>query len=638
MAMDLFTRPKPSPEQAEFIENENRRLLGVAGPGTGKTFSMIERGNWLMDREGMEPGEVLYLTFTVKAADEIRERFADGNRQGVHAFTFHGFAYHLLRQYGERIHYGHGGLSWPFTVIDEVDQGELLAEIVDDYGWKKKLKPQELARYYDGGFREKDFPNLNGLDLGELETVLHEYERRKVDSNAVDFAGLLRLAHHVLSMDPDYNTLVADWFRAVFVDEFQDTDGLQYALVRRIIRPATWLTLVGDDDQSIYGWRDADPALMLGATVEVYGLPPGLHDAPGTISLAQWSTGAHPDVFDVKTLGVNRRSLRRIVDGAARFIRAATYQRMDKPFGSHRDGDGEVSVLAWGEGEERTHLPLLVNRHLAHGSVGVLTRTNAGAKALASYLRTGGLEVFVPGERSSTMESTDARAVLYFLRVLANRFDRWNLLRALWHMKGLRGITAELQTTVMGAQALLRAVRETQAPGSENREVLDLVAKLQDAEDGPQKLVDAVEFVRTVLGSWGETREAIRTWAGSWAGGGGNLASFLFYAAIYGENLEERESHEAGQVWVSTIHKAKGREFSAVVFSNFEDHTWPGKKDPDEDRRTAYVAMTRARDRLVFTWRRRGKVWGEWKDLRPSEWLGASFPDLLRVDPDTPVV
>ncbi len=618
--------PDPSPPQKAAIETLCQRVLIVAGPGSGKTFTLVGRGQHLFEeRVVSDSEEILYLTFQVKAAEEIRDRFGGD----IWAHTFHAFCFRLLMEYGERITSISNVLVPPFTVMDEIDQTVLMQECLDDLRWKN-MSAGKLVEWYNLGEPPLREPAMaSGMTHSDLRTVLFEYEQRKADSNAVDFRGLVSTLLRILVVDQDYLLYIRRRFNAIFVDEAQDTDPLQMVMVRLLVRPDTFLTVVGDTDQTLYSWRMAEPALLLGERVPVIGLPEEVKEL-NEVSLGGWGNLHDEDPWDVHHLGENWRSDQRIVEGAKRLI-VNNVDRHEIPLAATSELPGVVQGFEYDYEQEEDHfLRLVAHAKSFEGTLAILTRTNDVAGHFARLLREdGNFEHYLIGEESDMWESQHAKRLLYVLRAASNRFDRWTALR----------IISELRKDVDGA--LVAKMREMSA--TDGRALLDVAAKeipelrrsihsiqhVQKMPEEPGKISAAIAMAKTII-PWTPIHKRIEAYAEAWARGGQSLAAFLFFASYNKEHFREKKEINPGTIWISTVHKAKGKEWDGVIVlaerGEFPPRT---KKDEEEERRVFYVAVTRPRHRLFLPYADSRTRFARLRRAGPSQYLKEMWPDGL---------
>jgi len=612
-----------SAAQQAIVDTDARRVLVLAGPGAGKTATMVARGENLLASRRVEDGSILFLTFTVKAAQEIEERFTGDIVSG----TFHAFCFRLLQEYGDRITWGDGNiLQPPFTVLDETDQLALMEEVLKDLRWKMSAK--KLVEFYNMGEQPGKEPGLpSGMTEGGLATVLSEYEQRKVDGNSVDFRGLVTVLMRILLTDPDFLISTRNRFQAIFVDEGQDTDPLQMVLVRLLIGDETYVTVVGDTDQTLYSWRLADPGLLLGRRVPVLGLPKEVQ-AYDTVALHGWGSMQDPMEWEKHFLGDNFRSGISIVEGSRRLIQK-NQDRHDIPLKPMLSHSGWILDYPYPYGtEDAAILKLVENEKERGGSLAFLTRTNFMAKEIARILREDGRwPHYLVGAESDMWEDVLAKRLLYVMRICSNKFDRWTALRLIHMLHGqmsdLAIATIRESASVRGSDVLTAAIEHD--PDLEVK--LAGIRHVQAMPDEPGKIIAALECAKTIM-PWTPIHERIEKYATAWAKAGKRLAAFLFFVSYHKETFRESKELEAGTIWISTVHKAKGKEWDTVVIAGCEPGEFPPRRsdNPEEERRTFYVAITRPRERLIFAHSDRRLKFGREKPAGRSPYVDEGWP------------
>ena len=399
--------------QRAAVETTERRTLIVAGPGSGKTRVCVERAKWLLRRRFVTDARaIIFVTFTTKAADEIRERFVEETGQHPRAGTFHSLAYQILLRYGDAI-----GLRLPFTVLGEGDQADIFEQVLRGYGWKVKGKAAEKwARWHNDYLRDRSKPKaFPRMQPDDFRTVVAEYRRRIREMGILDYPGLLTGLWELLEI-PEVAFRIRRETEAIFCDEAQDTDPLQHALVWNLIRPDTWISIVGDQGQSIFGWRDAVPEVLLGERVPVDALT-ATRGVAHTFEFAIHTFERH----EIRT---NWRCGRAIAAGADRLLGRETSVPEGTPA-------GEIVHLSVSSDSEPGHLAKVAEERLAVGTFAVIARTNRKAVWATKVLRTAGLEVHLAGEQGALWSRPAARAFAAIARTLSNPFDSWSAERAL---------------------------------------------------------------------------------------------------------------------------------------------------------------------------------------------------------------
>ncbi|MCP1582634.1 DNA helicase II [Pseudoxanthomonas mexicana] len=638
-----------NPAQRDAVSAAPGHYLVLAGAGSGKTRVLTHRIAWLNELHGVPAHGILAVTFTNKAAGEMRARadvqLRNGSR-GMWIGTFHGLAHRLLR-----LHWQEAKLPETFQVLDSDDQQRLVKRVVQamelDEG---KYPPKQLTWWIneqkDEGRRPEHIqpaPNDDWLDV--RRQVYAGYQERCDRAGLVDFAELLLRAHELLRDTPALLAHYRMRFREILVDEFQDTNAIQYAFVRVLAGDTGHVFVVGDDDQSIYGWR--------GAKVE--NMQQFLRDHPSarTIRLEQ-----------------NYRSSANIL-GAANAVIAHNPGRIGKQLWTDT-GDGEPIDLyaAYNEMDEARFVVERIRQWVRDGgSLGdaaILYRSNAQSRAFEEALLSEQLPYRVYGGMRF-FERAEIKDALAYLRLVANRGDDAAFERAVntpargigeRTLDEVRRLARNARVSLWGAAML--ATQGTELAGRARNALAAFMALVEQLA-GETAELDLAERVDHVL-----VRSGLREhWAKESRGGldsesrtenldelvsvasrfvrriddddategMSELVAFLSYAA-----LEAGEGQvEAGEdgVQLMTLHSAKGLEFPLVFLAGLEEGLFPSNRSLDEsgrleeERRLAYVGITRARQKLVLTYAEARRLHGQDMYGIPSRFLREIPASLL---------
>ncbi len=607
----------------------------LAGAGTGKTRVLVHRIAQLV-RAGVSPHEILAVTFTNKAAGEMRERLGQLLGIGAHRMwigTFHSTCARLLRSYGERV-----GLSRDFAIFDDDDQRRLLNQLLKAAGLDDAITPRSVATLIDRAKNRGDDPA--GQHTGSfaddiLRTIYPAYQKRLAAEDSVDFNDLL-LKVLELTDDPAVGPVLAQLFRYVLVDEFQDTNLVQYRLVRQFVARTSNLTVVGDDDQSIYSWRGAEPRNLLDFDRD------------------------YPSAMVIK-LEQNYRSTEVILQ-AANAVIARNSDRRGKELWTARDG-GEL--VLWEESSDERGEAEFIVRAISGlcqeegrewGDMAVLYRTHAQSRVLEEMLRRYQIDYRIVGG-VSFFQRREVKDIRGYLRLLTNpaadsSFERIvnvptrgigkttiDRVRAHARVAGMSLMDAArscshgaVSSVGTGARKklgkfvdIMDGLRDVQTAGASVAELIIQTVErsgyrerleIEDTPESRDRLANLAELVSMASDFDEET------------GGDGQLVEFEERISLASTN--DAQDGRGSSVTMMTIHAAKGLEFPVVFLAGMEDGLFPSLRersgsDPDadleEERRLAYVAMTRAEDRLVLTGARTRRQWGEIKMQRPSRFL-----------------
>ena len=625
--------------QREAVSLPPGRSLVLAGAGSGKTRVLTHRAAYLVEAEGASPFAILAVTFTNKAAGEMRERIAGLlgiATAGMWVGTFHGIAHRMLRAHPQR-----AGLPDGFQILDADDQLRQVKRVLRTRGDdENRFPPRQVRGYINGCKEEGERPD----DIGEAgnayqETLLaiyRDYEAACRRSGLVDFPELLLRTYELLRDDTELLGHYRRRFGHILVDEFQDTNALQYRLLKQLAGDDAELFVVGDDDQSIYGWR--------GARVENLE---HFRREMGDVQLVR--------------LEQNYRSTATILDAANTLIEQNT-GRLGKRLWTEGDRGEPIAVYAaFNEVDEARWIVDRIQAMIAEGDHGpadfaVLYRSNAQSRALEEALLAAGLPYQVYGGQRF-FERAEIKDALAYLRLIANRHDDASLERVVnTPSRGVGGKTVDAIRTAArdGGVSLWRAASElveTRALASRARNAvsafLTLIDELEQAVAG-RPLHEQVEHIvqatglkryherdETRLENLDELVTAARTFEqqGEVEEGMSTLTAFLTHAAL--EAGEGQADDVERSVQLMTLHAAKGLEFPVVFLAGMEEGLFPHRlsiEEPgrlEEERRLCYVGMTRSRRRLLLTYAEKRRLHGVDQLARPSRFLSELPSELL---------
>jgi DNA helicase II / ATP-dependent DNA helicase PcrA len=620
-----------SPEQTAAVRAAHGPALILAGAGSGKTRVITERVSYLVSDLGADPREILAVTFTNKAADEMRHRIEQRLGAAARAawiMTFHALCVRILRRHPEE-----AGLRRDFVIFDQDESLSLLKRSIASLGLSEKdypprrilslLSMQKNGRAWsEADVREYRLEVLNELD-GRYNTGLRA-------ANAVDFDDLLALSARVLEETDilDRDTQLA--FRYVLVDEYQDTNRLQYRIVRSLASTHKNITVVGDEDQSIYSWRGADIRNILEFE----------KDFPGAAILR---------------LEENYRSTQAILDAASGLVHN-NENRIGKTLRAMRAGGQRVeNLVARDEYEEALRVATDIQRGGAGRRIACLYRMNAQSRALEEALAAARIRYQVVGA-VGFYARREIRDVVSYLRLILNPQDD----SAFRRVVNVPPRGAGEQTLAAISQAardaggsmwggLLKVLEGSSLPSRTTTSLgrfVALVKSLQDDADtlGPGALVAAVihktgyeELVEQEPSPVREDRlqnlEELKTAATDLEEREGlGLREFLDRTFLLGDADSIRDD---APVLLMTLHSAKGLEFDTVFLVGMEEGLIPHMRavqDPgqmEEERRLCYVGMTRAQNRLVLTRARERSYYGDRRVTVPSRFLSEIPPECF---------
>ncbi|MGF1661312.1 MAG: DNA helicase PcrA [Kineosporiaceae bacterium] len=654
-----------NPAQRAAVTHEGSPLLVVAGAGSGKTRVLTYRIAYALAARDVRPGEVLAITFTNKAAAEMRERVAalvGPAAQRMLVSTFHSACVRILRREAAKL-----GLRSQFSIYDAADSQRLLALVVRDLGLDPKKYPaRSLASQVSALKNElvdhETYASRVAAGATATETLLADVYRRYVarlrEANALDFDDLIMTTVHLLQAFPETAEHYRRRFRHVLVDEYQDTNHAQYVLVRELVGgyagagapvpvpgegegrlavPPAELTVVGDADQSIYAFR--------GASIR---------------NIVEFETD-YPDAR-VVLLEQNYRSTQTVLDAANAVISRNPDRRPKNLWTAAGPGEPVVGYVADSEADESAFVVEEIDRlrdghGYSYGDVAVFYRTNAQSRAVEDVLvRTGVPYVVVGGTRF--YERREVKDALAYLRALANPDDTVSLRRIVNVPKRGIGDKAEQAVAEFAASrgvsfgaALDRLDEFAPALAARSaaalRRFAGLMAELREYTVARASVATLLQAVLDRSGYVEELRDShdpqdasrlenlaeLVSVAQEFEVGqpDGTLADFLERTSLVADADElpdaPRDGVDAGRVTLMTLHTAKGLEFPVVFLTGMEDGIFPHIRTLDdpaqiaEERRLAYVGITRARQRLYLTRALVRSAWGQPTSAPASRFL-----------------
>jgi len=628
--------------QRDAVAADSGNMLVLAGAGSGKTRVLVHRIAWLVRAEGFSPWSILAVTFTNKAAREMRGRIEELLQLPSHGMwvgTFHGLAHRLLKA-----HWREAGLPQNFQILDSEDQLRLVKRICRELELDEARWPPRQAQWYinaqkDEGLRARHIEARPGdLFAQTMLQVYRSYETACERGGLVDFAELLLRAHELWLNSPQVLAHYQGRFRQILVDEFQDTNTIQYAWLRVLAGDSIPVVAVGDDDQSIYGWR--------GARIE---------------NIQRF--GRDFAATRVVRLEQNYRSTRTILQ-AANGVIAHNRGRLGKELWTAGETGEPITLYAgFNEQDEARFIVEQVEGWTAQGnvrrSVAVLYRSNAQSRVLEEAMIRAGIPYRIYGGQRF-YERLEIRNALAYLRLLLNRNDDAAVERVI--NTPPRGIGSRTLEALRDC-ARTRQIALWQAIGALDEEKLlparalaalrgftDLIGSL-DADTEELSLEDLVERViqgsglveyhRLEKGEKGQARvenlEELVSAARQFAPEGDELSplqQFLDNAALDAGEAQADEYEDSVQLM--TLHSAKGLEFPLVILAGMEENLFPHRmslEEPgrlEEERRLCYVGITRAMERLVISYAESRRLHGSETFNTPSRFIREIPAELLQ--------
>ncbi|MEA1050401.1 DNA helicase II [Lamprobacter modestohalophilus] len=633
-----------NPAQREAVTADTGNRLVLAGAGSGKTRVLVHRIAWLLQVQDVRSWHVLAVTFTNKAAREMKGRIEEMLGEpigGMWVGTFHGLAHRFLRA-----HWQDAGLPQHFQILDSDDQFRLIKRILkalelDESRWPPRQAQGFINRQKDEGRRPPHIDAGGDFFLEQQLRIYRAYQEACEKAGSIDFAELLLRAHELLRDRPDILHHYRERFAHILVDEFQDTNAIQYAWLRLLAGDRDNLFLVGDDDQSIYGWR--------GARVE--NIQSFQRDYPNT---------------QIVRLEQNYRSTSNIL-GAANALIANNPSRLGKNLWTE-DSAGEPirRYAAFNEIDEARFVVERIRRAsqdegMARSDCAILYRTTAQSRLFEEALIQAGLPYRVYGGQRF-FERAEIKDALAYLRLVANPSDETaferivnlppraigprtlDLLRTqaradgstLWEAARVAVSQPLLPARATGAlRGFLELIEGLAASAEAEQELPDLVAEVLEASGLPahfEKNKDGRGIER--LENLEQLVEATRRYAAEVPNDEGDiLGSFLAHAALEAGDAQADGFEDSVQLM--TLHSAKGLEFPLVFITGVEEGLFPhsmSATDPnrlEEERRLCYVGMTRAKRLLYLTHAESRRLHGREDYAMPSRFLREVPAELI---------
>ncbi len=630
--------------QREAVSAESIPQLILAGAGSGKTRVLVHRIAWLIQVEQISPFAILAVTFTNKAAAEMRGRIEgllDSPVGGMWVGTFHGLSHRLLRR-----HWQEAKLHQNFQILDSDDQLRLVKRVMRGMQLDEKLWPAKQSQWYinnrkDEGVRPQHIEDKGDLTTRTLIEVYSQYEDACNRAGVIDFAELLLRSLELLRDNTEILEHYRKRFQHILVDEFQDTNTLQYAWIRLLAGQHIPPFVVGDDDQSIYGWRGAK------------------------IEHIQNFTRDFPQTKTIK-LEQNYRSTGNILKAANAVIQNNTGRLGKNLWTDDSDGDPLHLYAAFNEIDEGNYVASRIQQWVQHGNshcdIAILYRSNAQSRVFESILNENAIAYRVYGGQRF-FERAEIKDALAYLRLSANRHDDPSFERVINQpTRGIGNKTVEIirenarNTSVsmwQSASTLLENAAFTPRAGTAITGFITLINTMaNDIEDQPldEQVEHVIEssklkdhYLKKEKGDAGQARlenlnELISAAQGFTYKPDDEHADMDFLTAFLAHaSLEAGEGQgDAGDdcVQLMTLHSAKGLEFPLVFLVGLEEGLFPHKMSAEEEgrleeeRRLCYVGITRAEKQLVISYAEQRRLYGDTLYGVPSRFL-KEIPDSL---------
>ncbi|HEV7373657.1 MAG TPA: UvrD-helicase domain-containing protein [Pyrinomonadaceae bacterium] len=637
-------------QQREAVIETDGPLLILAGAGSGKTRVITYRIAYLISERGVAPYNILAVTFTNKAAEEMRERvkrlLSDSPLSSAPLIsTFHSLCVRILRQHIEALN---AGYTRSFTIYDQDDSVRLVKACIKDLGYDdKQLAPRATqgaisgAKNRQGDDAESYAARVeyNDEKRTAIARVFKLYEERLVNNNALDFDDLLIKTVQLLRRVPDVREYYNDKFRYILVDEYQDTNMLQFALIRFLTEKQQNICVVGDEDQSVYKWRGADIGNIL-------------------------NFEQHYPNAKVIRLEQNYRSTQTILDVAGAVVKNNTERKGKTLWTSNPSGERIRYYQAFDSDAEARFVAAKIEEHARVDPgirAAVLYRTNAQSRVFEEAMRRAGIHYNIVGG-FSFYERMEVRDIISYLKLALNPHDSIALMRVInsparglgkqtldqierhakdyavshWETISIlteqgAGLSPRAVTALKNFQQIItNLVSATTNASSSESPVSDVVKaaildtgyanalKSENSDEAEARLENLQELVNAAVDYDQQEQEGLR--------------DFIDHAALVSDADQYKRD---APVTLMTMHAAKGLEFPLVFIVGLEDGLFPHSRsaaDPaelEEERRLCYVAITRAERFLYVTHAMKRRVYGEEMAAEPSQFLNEMPLDLM---------
>ena len=646
----MFDLNSLNPQQRKAVTHKNGPLLLLAGAGSGKTRVITCRIVHLL-QQGVSAEQILAVTFTNKAAKEMRERVQEmvGNRatKGMTIATFHSLGVRILKSNIDRL-----GFKKNFSIYAATDQQRLIRDLLRDLGTKNSANDADQVLWRISSaknhlisadqYQPSDRDPVSTL----VATIYPRYQQSLKAFNAVDFDDLLLFSVQLLQQYPDLQDHYCQRFQYQMVDEYQDTNPVQYRLLKLLAKHHSNLCVVGDDDQSIYAFRGADVANILDFEIDF------------------------PDTKVIK-LEQNYRSTGNIL-AAANAIIKNNQQRKEKVLWTDSGAGSKIeySLCEDGEDEARQVMELIHTEKyrgkLAYGDFAILYRTNSQSRAFEEQLRYENIPYVLIGGQQF-FDRKEIKDAIAYLKVIQNPVDEVNLLRILNYPK--RGIgTGSIDRIIRHSAAqkisLWKVLQQVNQVAEINdrtaiacSQFVELIQRYQKRFKQPLRLQETLlemftelkladeiyrqekdpQIAQRRVANQDELLNSMATYLERTPHP--DLAGFLDRVSLYDDapQKNDKESKLAlDAVTLMSLHSSKGLEFPVVFLTGLEEGFLPHKKsiyetfDIDEERRLCYVGITRARHQLFLSGAQQRRKYGKLEQREPSRFLSEIPEDLLQ--------
>lgn len=633
-----------NPQQKEAVLHTEGPILVLAGAGSGKTRVITHRIAYLIQEKGVAPWSILSLTFTNKAAREMRDRIEAliGARVlDIWSGTFHSCCVRILRREIERI-----GFNRDFVIYDTGDQETLIKDCLQRLGYNdRNFPPKQVLAYIGRAKDELISPEAYSINaaydfrMRKISDIYTLYQKKLKANNALDFDDILLHTLNIFDKNPDVLAYYQDKFKYILVDEYQDTNTAQYMLVSMLAKKHRNICVVGDDDQSIYGWRGANMQNILDFEKHFHGCR--------VIKLEQ-----------------NYRSTERILDAANNVIKNNYGRKPKLLWTKNLTGEPVYVYKAFDERDEADFTAGMVRNAVArgdnnYGDFAVLYRINAQSRVFEDSFMKMGIPYRIIGAHKF-YDRKEIKDIIAYLRVVNNPHDDISLKRIVnVPRRGIGKVTLDraeqlaYDNGVSIYSILLEASKlsELTRASAKIKSFTDMLVKLRSLAE----YLDLTELIKSVIDQSGIIKELEQEDTIEAKTRIENIREFQSVVLDFVRNSEEEDpglndflahvsliadvdtmADEQDRVVLMTMHSAKGLEFPIVFLAGMEEGVFPSyrsigeESEMEEERRLCYVGITRAREKLFLTFTKSRTLFGNTTYNRQSRFIDEIPEDLLK--------
>ncbi|HJK86411.1 MAG TPA: UvrD-helicase domain-containing protein [Candidatus Megaira endosymbiont of Nemacystus decipiens] len=631
-----------NPRQQEAVNYTEGPLLVLAGAGTGKTRVLTHRIAYIIENKLAEPQNILAVTFTNKAAREMQERINNIiHAEGLNVGTFHSIATKILRSHANKLEIK---IDSRFIIIDQDDQIKLVKNVALEQNADIKQYPPKaihsiISRWKDQGLLPQSISQSDIISpiYGIAKHIYTEYQNRMHNSNSLDFGDLLLYCNQLLIKNPELLEYYQNKFRYILIDEYQDTNAVQYVWMRMLASEHKNICCVGDDDQSIYSWRGAEVKNIL---------------------------RFENDFVDAKIIKLeqNYRSTPYILEAATQII-SHNKNRHDKKLWTEQKTGEKIKIIScWSDKEEARFIVTQIMKMSNSGKykasqIAVLVRAGFQTRVFEEMFISNALPYQIIGGLRF-YERMEIRDVLAYIRLSINNNDNLALERIInvpkrsignVTLRKIKEFASEKEISLFSAVKIMLSESElkgkvklalqqfveliSEASNRYQNESASKVTKFILEESGYLSLYkqEKTDEARARLENINEMLRAIEEFD--------DILEFVEHSSLVMDN-DLLESDFGGTIKIMTLHAAKGLEFDLVFLPGWEENIFPhqkslneeGKKGLEEERRIAYVGITRARREVYITYAESRRLFAEFINSIPSRFIKEISADLCIVD------